>query len=86
MEVSSLQLLVRKCRDVIVIESFKYNCKTFNAISGFLGTAKSVVRSTAFDGDSRGPSIQSVLDVLSQNGIEVESKKMQVSASLTYQI
>lgn len=69
-----------------MIESFENNCNTFDATSGLLGTAKSVVRSTAFDGDSRGPSIQSVLDVLSLNGIEIESKIMQVSISLIFQI
>jgi hypothetical protein len=43
------------------------------------------VLSTAFEGDRRGPGIQSVLDVLKQNGIEVESKIMQVSTSLSFQ-
>ena len=62
------------------------NFNAFASISGLLGTAKSVVRSTAFEGDSRGPSIQSVLDVLKQNGIEVESKKIQVSASLIFHL
>lgn len=52
---------------------------SYTAITGLPGTVQSVVRSTAFEGDRRGPSMQSVLDILQQNGIEVESKKMQVS-------
>ena len=40
---------------------------------------KSVVRSTAFEGDARGPSMQSVVEVLKERGIIVESMKMQVA-------
>ena len=39
---------------------------------------KSVVRSTAFEGDARGPSMQSVVEVLKERGIIVEAMKIQV--------
>ena len=45
---------------------------------GMPAGVKSVVRSTAFEGDARGPSMQSVVEVLKERGIIVEAMKIQV--------
>ena len=38
-----------------------------------------VIKSVAFEGNSRGPSVQSVVDVLQTRGIAVDAQKMEVS-------
>ena len=38
-----------------------------------------VIKSVAFEGDSRGPSVQSVVDILSSRGISVDAQQMEVS-------
>ena len=37
-----------------------------------------MIKSVAFEGDSRGPSVQSVVDVLQSHGITVDAQKMEV--------
>ena len=51
---------------------------TCYAETGLPQSVKSVVKATAFDRGVVGPSMQSVIEVLTHHGIQVESKKMQV--------
>ena len=47
---------------------------------GILPTSvQPVIKSVAFEGNSRGPSVQSVVDVLQTRGIVVDAQKMEVS-------
>lgn len=47
-----------------------------------------MVRSTAFDGDARGPSMTSVVETLGQRGIKVDTMKIKVptTASILYKL
>jgi hypothetical protein len=48
------------------------------AIAVLPSSVQPVIKSVAFEGDSRGPSVQSVVDVLQSHGITVDAQKMEV--------
>jgi hypothetical protein len=64
-----------------------YICKFFTKfrffnilyeITGLPGSVMSVVKSAAFEGGAKGPSMQSVVSILKGRGIDVESQSVKV--------
>jgi hypothetical protein len=47
-------------------------------ITGLPGSVMSVVKSAAFEGGAKGPSMQSVVSILKGKGIDVESQSVKV--------
>lgn len=69
--------------------AWKEHCLTLNTCYVEIGlpqSVKSVVKATAFDRGVMGPSMQSVIEVLTHHGIQVESKKMQVYPSTIWAV
>jgi hypothetical protein len=50
----------------------------FYEITGLPGSVKSVIKSAAFEGGAKGPTMQSVVSILNERGIQVESQSVKV--------